>query len=316
MESHNKKCLIIYNPISGKGINQKILEKYHQILKERGFIVDLVTTEYSNHATETIANAKNYDIVFSIGGDGTLNEVVKGNYLRNDKLTICPLPSGTCNDVATMLGYGKNPITNLNKALDGEINLIDIGTINDSPFAYVVGMGLFMNIPYETKTEEKRKNGYIAYLKEGINEMLTQMKRYRAEITIDGKKLDGSYSLIMISNSNHIAGIDSFHKEVYLNDGLVEVLLCKSKTKKSFIENFLKYLSGKNSDDIISVKAHEITIKLIDHPDKLWCIDGEKYDYDGDEYTIKINEKMNFLTPKQKSKKLFRSKEGELCKIL
>lgn len=316
MKTQERKCLIIYNPLSGKGLNQEILKKYHEILKEKGFTVDFVPTKYSNHATETLKNANKYDIVFSIGGDGTLNEVVKGNYQRDDKLTICPLPSGTCNDVATMLGYGNDPIKNLNLALEGEIHSIDIGTINDNPFAYVVGMGKLMNIPYETKSEDKRKNGYAAYIKEAINEILSDMKCYRAEIIIDDQKIDGAYSMIMISNANHIAGIDNFYKEICLNDGLVEVLLCKSKTKTEFIKNFLMFLLGKKTNDIIYQKAHEVTIKLIDQPDKLWCIDGEKYEYGGDEYKIKITDEMPFLTPSVKTKKLFRSKEGETCKML
>jgi len=304
-----RRCLVIYNPISGKGINPNTIKDYQEILKQRGYDVDFVATKYSNHATETVISAENYDIVFSIGGDGTLNEVVKGNYLRDNKFTICPLPSGTCNDVASMLGYGKNPVDNLNMALDGEIHDMDIGIINDSPFAYVVGMGKLMNIPYETKSEDKRKNGYMAYLKGAICEILNKMKNYKAEVIVDGVKLDGSYSLIMISNANHIAGIDGFYKEVCLNDGEMEVLLCKSKNKFDFIANFLKFFIGEKTSDIISLKAKEIIVKMIDIPDKKWCIDGERYDYDGMEYRITIKEKMKFLTPKIKTKKLFKSKE-------
>jgi len=305
----NKKCLIIYNPVSGKKISEDLLETYKRILLEKGYTTDIVATKYSNHATETVAMAEYYDIVFSLGGDGTLNEVVKGNYERDEKLTICPLPSGTCNDVATMLGYGKNPIKNLNNALNGEIHNLDIGTINDRPFAYVVGMGKLMNIPYETKGIDKRKNGYMAYIKEGLHEAIEQMKRYKAEITVDGKQIDGNYSLIMVSNSNHIAGINGFHKNVCLDDGRMEVLLCKSKNKREFIINFLKYFLGIPSNDIISLKAHDVSVKLLDVPEKKWCIDGEKYDYEGGEYHIEIKDKMSFLTPKIKTKKLFKPAE-------
>lgn len=303
------KCLIIYNPHSGKGLNKQVLIQYQEILATKGYQVDLVATQYSTHATETIINAADYKIVFSIGGDGTLNEVVKGNYLRDQKLTICPLPSGTCNDVATMLGYGRDPIKNLNLALGGEIHTIDIGTINDNPFVYVVGVGKFMNISYETSSEIKKRIGYGAYLKNGINELITQLQRYQAEISIDGLKLDGKYSLIMISNANHIAGINNFYKDVCLNDGEMEVLLCKAKTRKDLINHFLKFFTGLKTTEIISLKAHNISIKLLDKPSKNWCIDGERLTYEGDEYHIKISEKMPILTPKVKKKTLFNTEK-------
>lgn len=302
-----KKCLIIYNPVSGKGINSKILDEYYKMLLENDYKADFIKTEYSSHASEIVKNSENYDIVFSIGGDGTLNEVIKGNYERKNKLTICPLPSGTCNDVATMFGYSKNPINNLKMAINGDINNIDIGTINNRPFVYVVGMGKFMNIPYETSSVEKRKNGYIAYIKEATNEIFNLVKEYKAEINVDGLKLDGNYSLIMVSNSNHIAGINNFYKDIFLNDGKMELLLCKASNQQDFISNFLKFFSGYKAEQIIYLKAKEISIKLLEKPLKEWCIDGEKYNYNGNQYNIKIEDKMKFLIPKTKVRKLLKN---------
>lgn len=303
----DKKCLIIYNPLSGKGKAQENINIYHRMLKDKGYEVDIIATKRTNHATEAIIEARDYDIVFAVGGDGTLNEVVKGNIQRKSRLTICPLPSGTCNDVATMLGYGQDPKKNIELALDGEIKDMDIGSINEDPFVYVVGMGKFMNVPYETKSSEKRKNGYMAYIKEGLREVLDKLKRYRAEVIVDGQKLDGAYSLIMVSNSDHIAGVDRFHKEVCLDDGEMEVLLCKAKSKTEFIKSFLMLFLGYHSSDIISLKAHDVEIKLIDKPEKKWCIDGEEYNYEGEKYKISLKNKMKILAPKSSSTKLFKA---------
>lgn len=301
-----KTCLIIYNPRSGKGKVKEKIDIYEKILKENNYEVDIVGTKGIGYATEAIVEADYHDIVFAVGGDGTLNEVVRGNLMRQKKLTICPLPSGTCNDVATMLGYGSNPEKNMELVLSAEVRTMDIGTINNTPFVYVVGMGKFMNIPYETKSSDKRRAGYLAYLKDGIKEALDKLRRYEAEITIDGKKMDDLYSFIMISNSNHVAGVDRFHKEVCLNDGEFEVLLCKAKNKGEFVKNFLLLFIGKKSREMISTKAKEINIKLIDKPSKKWCIDGEKYEYVGDTFDIKANKKMNILVPKETVKKLFK----------
>lgn len=306
MKNKKYKCLIIYNPFSGMGINQNLIDQYTKILESKNFSVDWGITKYSNHATKIVSKAEEYDVVFSIGGDGTLNEVVRGNYYRKNKLILCPLPNGTCNDVASMLGYGKNPVDNINLALNGEIHNIDIGTINDNPFIYVAGMGKFMNIPYETKKEIKKKLGYFAYLKEGIPELFNRIKNYSAEIVVDGITMIDKYSLIMISNSNHIAGINKFYKDVCLDDGEMELLLCKSDNKINFFKNFLKFFSNKNTNEIMSFKAHDIFIKLLDDIDKNWCIDGEKLDDVSDEYHIKVDSKMKILTPKLKDKNLFK----------
>lgn len=303
----NKRCLIIYNPLSGKGKASDSIKVYHRILKENGCDVDIVATKRTNHATETIIEAKEYDVVFAVGGDGTLNEVVKGNMRRKNKLTICPLPSGTCNDVATMLGYGADPEKNMKLALSGEVKVMDIGSINDDPFVYVVGMGKFMNIPYETKSIDKKKNGYMAYIRGGLGEVLDKLKRYRAEVTIDGKKLDGKYSLIMVSNSDHVAGMNRFHKDVCLDDGEMEVLLCKAKSKTEFVKSFLMLFLGRRTNDIISLKAHDVQIRLIDKPEKNWCVDGEEYNYSGSEYNIRTSSHMKILAPKLQAQKLFKA---------
>lgn len=301
-----KTCLIIYNPRSGKGKVKEKIDIYEKILKENGYEVNIVGTKGVGYATEAMVTADHHDIVFAVGGDGTLNEVVRGNLMRQKKLTICPLPSGTCNDVATMLGYGNDPLKNMELVLNAKVCTMDICTINNTPFVYVVGMGKFMNIPYETKSSDKRKAGYFAYLKDGIKEALDKLRRYKAEITIDGEQMDGLYSLIMVSNSNHVAGVDRFHKEVCLNDGEVEVLLCQAKTKWQFVKNFLFLFLGRETSMIQSLKAKDIYIKLINKPSKKWCIDGEKYEYSGDTFHIKANKKMNILVPAKNVEKLFK----------
>lgn len=299
----HKKILVLYNPLSGKGINEAILYQCNNILINKGYEVDFIETKYQNHAANIMETTEKYDIVFSIGGDGTLNEVVRGNYLRKEKIPICPIPNGTCNDFATMLGYNKDTINSIYQALDGEIHNLDIGTINDTPFTYVAGMGKFMSICYETKKEDKNTLGYIAYIKAAINEIKSQFKKYKVEITIDGKTFIGTYSLIMVSNSNHIAGINNFHKNVYLNDGKFEILLCKAKNKLEFITNFLDFFTIQNSKEIVHLKAKNIIIKPLEQIDKNWCIDGEKYNKNIN-YKISVQGQMPFLIPKNKVKTL------------
>lgn len=301
----SKKVLLVINPNSGVGVPAKIIEKFYDILDNNDYDVDITFTKRVKHATEIVENSEFYDLVFSIGGDGTLNEVVNGNIKRKNKMTICPFPTGSCNDVASMLGYEKDLLHNLDLALDGEVKSIDIGTINDYAFTYVVGMGKFMDIPYSTSRDKKSRIGYLAYIKEGINEFFNDTKMYKANIEADGVEIEGDYSLIIVSNSNHIAGVPGFHKDVKLDDQKFEVLLCTANNKTKLVNSFIEFYMGMNPKNMISFKANDLKVKLSEVPEKNWCVDGEKLEENTCYYHINANNKMNFLVPKNKTKKLF-----------
>lgn len=297
-----KNILIVCNPNSGLGIPVKILQDYYKKLTEAGYNVDVSFTKRCSHATEIVENAGEYDLVFALGGDGTLNEVVNGNIKRKNKMAVCPLPAGSCNDVASMLGFNKRPLENLDLAMNGELKEMDIGVVNNKAFTYVVGMGKFMHIPYETSKDIKNKIGYLAYIKEGIKELFSKPKLFKTKISLDGNEINDEYSLIIISNSNHIAGVENFHKDVKLDDGEFEVLLFKSKSNGALISDFVEFLIGRNSKNVISTKAKNINITLKDYPKKNWCIDGEKLSENVLEYNINANNKMDFLVPKNNNK--------------
>ena len=47
-----KKCVIIYNPVSGKSIKRKFLDEYKSILLDKGYESEIIYTEYKEHATK------------------------------------------------------------------------------------------------------------------------------------------------------------------------------------------------------------------------------------------------------------------------
>ena len=283
-----------------------VLQDYYKKITECGYDVDICFTKRPDHAREIVEDANRYDIVYSMGGDGTLNEVVNGNIKRHDRMAVCPLPMGSCNDVASMLGYTKSPLENLDLALHGDIREIDIGMINGKAFTYVAGMGKFMHIPYETARERKSKSGYLAYIREGIKEFFQDTKRYKTKIVLDGIELEDEYSLIIISNSNHIAGVPEFYKDVKLDDGQLEVLLCKSKNRGDLVNTFIQFFLGNHTKNLISIKANDIDIKFSELPEKNWCIDGEKLEKNSLHYHISANDKKKKNKTWGKGKKIFK----------
>lgn len=305
-----KNCIVIYNPNSGKGINEKQLIKLEKVLLEYGYKGCIYKTEYKGHAKEIIENIPSADLVISIGGDGTFNEILTGNFNRSKRLLISHIPVGTANDLGAMYGYGKNLIRNLRLLLNGTIKKIDICTINDQPFTYSAGTGKFVNISYETPRELKKKYGYFAYLFEAVKDFNGPTKLYDITYKVDDKTINGKFSFILISNANRIAGIQNFYKHIKLDDNKFEILLCDATAKKDIAKGFYKIRTSDitKASGFYFYQTNKFEVVFNDKTPK-WSLDGEKYVSETNKFEIKINKNMRILLPNKKIKKLFSNED-------
>ena len=155
-----KKCVVIYNPNSGRLTNRVEIKRIYKILENYGYETEIKYTEYKGHAKEMTKELKNVDLLLCAGGDGTLNEVISGNIERRKPILLGHLPLGSVNDVAHMYGMTNNTIRNIVMLLHGKKKNIDVCLINNNPFVYVACMGAFVDISYATprKLKEKYEN--------------------------------------------------------------------------------------------------------------------------------------------------------------
>lgn len=306
-----KNCTIIYNPNSGHVFKTKYLKEYKKILTKNGYNPKFIGTQYSGHAKEIVNHLEPTDLVISMGGDGTFNEVMSGNLERKKPLILAHIPVGTTNDVGVMFGYGKDIKKNLNLLLDGTIKGMDICVINGRPFVYVAGFGKFMQIPYNTPRKLKKKYGYMAYLLEGVKDFFNPTKMYDITYKVNGIEKRGLYSFMLISNANRIAGINNFYKDVKLDDNQFEVLFCNFKRRVDIIKTFT-ILMTTDIEKISGVefyKTNHLEIKFADYPKKAWCIDGEKLDRAVLNYDISNVRNVKIMMPKKNINKIFVNKK-------
>ena len=302
-----KKCLVVYNPNSGKYNKEVTLPKIEKILNEYDYSVIIEKTKYKGDATSIVANIDKCDLVVSIGGDGTFNEVMTGNFMRKDRIVLCHLPSGTTNDVGAMWGYGKNMLNNLKLALNGKVKRIDICTINDKPFVYSAGFGKFMNIPYETPRELKKRIGHLAYIREGARDFFRKVKLYDITYEVDNEKYRGLFSFALITNANRVAGINNFYKDIKLDDNKFEVLLCNITKLKDIVKTlyFFALYDASKIPGFYSYQTDNIKIKFNSPLKKPLCIDGESFDDMSGSYNMKIDHNVYVLMPKKNINSLF-----------
>ncbi len=302
-----KKSVLICNPNSGKNNKDVLAHKCKNVLNEYGYSVDIMFTKYAGHAKKIIADLpETIDLVISLGGDGTFNEVVTGNLKRKKKLLLTHIPLGTTNDLGATFGMGKNPVNNLKMILEGTVKDLDICTINDEPFVYVAGLGKFTDVAYDTPRKLKKNFGYLAYMINAIKSFNQKTHLFEMSYTANGETYTGLYSFVLICNASRMGGLEIL-QDVKMNDGKFEVLLSNITTKKDIIRSL--YLL--KTSDITKVpgfyffRTDNLKIKLKEPPKKRFCIDGEMLKTRTTEYEIKIVKGIKMLLPNKELDKIF-----------
>lgn len=291
----SKKILLIINPVAGKMKSKNALFDIVKIFCNYDFVVTVQITKCRGHATEIAeAEGSNYDIVACCGGDGTLNEVVKGMMKGGHETPIGYIPAGSTNDFASSIGLSLNIKKAAKVIATGEVHKIDIGAFKDAYFTYIASFGAFTSASYTTPQEAKNALGYVAYILEGIKDLST-IKPTHARFEANGKVYENDYIFGGIANSTSVGGIVKLKPElVDMSDGLFEVVLIKNPKNINDLNLIIKALMTseyKECNMIEYFNASEIISDSdIDIP---WTVDGEYIGGSGT-FTIK-NLKQKFL---------------------
>ena len=300
------KCVVIYNPNSGKLTNRNEIKRLYKLLENYGYDTQIIYTEYKGHAKELVKKMDDVDLLLCAGGDGTLNEVISGNIERHKPILLGHLPLGSVNDVAHMYGMTNNTIKNTLMLLNGTRKNIDVCLINDNPFVYVACIGAWVDISYATSIKLKEKYGKLAYVIYGIKQLKQHLQFYKVKYTVNGETHEDEFSFIFITNSNRVGGVNNIYNDVKLDDNKFEVLLCNIKNKWDIIRA-VHYLNRRELNNIPVFKYYKTdNIKFeFDEVPPSWCIDGDELLHNDKKFEIKINKDNYMLLPTKNIGKLF-----------
>lgn len=277
VNTSKRKMLLIYNPRAGKGtVSTKIPALLDMYTKE-----EFVVTVYPIQPGESVRNLvstyeSDFNRVVCIGGDGTLNHVVNGMMMREDKTPIGYIPTGSTNDYAKSLGLPKSFMEAARISAGNRRFSSDIGKFADTYFVYVAAFGLFSAVSYMTNQEMKNILGHSAYVLEGMKS-LSSIPKFHIKVESDQGNIEGDYILGMVSNSISVGGFKKlFGNDVSLDDGYYELTLARQpETAAEFQELLTCFLNNKlhkaSVVDIMKVSDLKITS---DTP-IAWSLDGE-----------------------------------------
>jgi len=144
------ECLFIVNPVSGGGKFRKLHKRlYHWIGRELPD-ASWETTEYPGHATKIAASAARRGIraIFSVGGDGTLHEVVQAiaPLKASQQPAVGVLAAGTGADYARRLRELHGDISDWNWLKHPKTIKVDLGRASFRGSASRSTKRFFLNI--------------------------------------------------------------------------------------------------------------------------------------------------------------------------
>jgi len=254
-----KKIVFIINPISGTGRYKLVEEAIQKRLDQTKFDSTIEYTNYKGHATEIARtySEKEFDYIISVGGDGTLNEVVNGMKYSNATLGI--IATGSGNGLARHLKISTNPQKAVSIINEEHVIKIDTVTLNQYQFISIAGVGFDALVAHLFSLSEKR--GFKSYAKIAIKQFFNyKSKKYSLQFK-DNLKIKRAF-FITFANSSQWGYNTKISPSASLTDGLVDVCIFK---KPSFLHAILLIpflFSNKidRSNRVKIIKSEEVTI--------------------------------------------------------
>jgi len=214
-----ERVLLIVNPASRRA--SRIRQRAEKAFAKAGVECDVMPTEAPGHAT-TIArdNAQKYSAVFTLGGDGTVMEVLSA--LAHQNTPVGVLAGGTANVVARTLGIPLNPTRAIPLLLSGDEARLDLGRLGDGRrFAIGLGVGLDATMIAEAPARLKKRFGFMAYVVGGYKAVLRN-KKFTLRLTVDGHVYERPASAVLIANFGAVLNnLIAFGNGILHDDGLL-----------------------------------------------------------------------------------------------
>lgn len=229
--------IYILNPAAGQGGAMKYSGR------ENAYITKGINDayEYVRSCLETADT----DIKFVVcGGDGTVNEVVHAVIdSGSDRAYVCPVPTGTGNDLIRTVNEEKS-------------ECIEADVITAGPYIAVnaINTGFDLDVVQRADRYKKKRfiSGSLAYI---LGVAATLFNHYGTKMHIeytdkDGKTghFDGECLLAVAGNGRYYGGGFKPSPAASITDGLIDLMIVKKVSRLKFIALVGKYKKGKHID--------------------------------------------------------------------
>lgn len=219
-----KKIRFIVNPKSGKSQRTGLTDLIKQHTDKNQFEIEIALTEGPKHGSLLSAEAaqKNYDLVVSVGGDGSANEVATG--LIGCETSLAFIATGSGNGMSRHLKIPMKIEKAMHVINTGKVIKIDTLRVNESFCLGIMGVGFDAHIAHLFASDPKR--GFSTYAKLVVKEFYNYCSA-NYELMIDGSPIKQECFLLTFANSSQFGNNACIAPFANVQDGIMDVTMMK-----------------------------------------------------------------------------------------
>ncbi len=247
---------VIVNPVASGGKVGKRWPDLRDVLAAAGLRFSAELTQRPGHATEIARSALNegFRYIITVGGDGTVNEVVNGLVVDNQvhpDVVLSIIPGGTGSDFVRVFDVPRDAAQACQATLRAGCRAVDIGEIrcirDDKPirhyFVNTAGLGFDSETCARVNRMSKRISGTIPYLTALVLTLISYRNK-DVEVTVDGQSVRGRFNSVIICNGQYFGGGMWVGPQARADDGIFDIVLLKDLNKVEFLLNVPRVYRG------------------------------------------------------------------------
>lgn len=283
------RYLLIVNPEAGSRQTMKALPEIEDTLRSNGMEYEFHFTKGVGHATDLVKEfGAEYDVIVSVGGDGTINEIING--LPGIDKPLGMIPIGTGNDFARSCCIPLNNITEAISILkQHDVKPVDVGVVNGRRFINVMGFGFDGQVNDVVQAIRFIPPAIRVYLAIAFVYLFYRRKAIR--VSFDDQVLTDPIFLFAIGNGWNVGGGLQLTPKAIMDDGKFDLSYAPKIGRLRILQVFAKLFDGTITEipEVEVFQTDKIQIDMDGHVPVHF--DGEQFKPVPRSYTITLEAK-------------------------
>lgn len=257
---HPASVAVIVNPHSANGSTGRSWPALGRLFAEAGLDFRWEYTPGPLAATDLTRQAlrAGYGTILSVGGDGTLNEVVNGFFGEdgtplNPEACLGVIPRGTGCDFARTAGIPRNELAALRRVMAAPPHRVDVGRVRFRGLDGHLAQRFFLNVAdaglggetvRRVNGGSKALGGPVSFLA-GALASLVLYRNKDVAVCVDGRELPRSrVSIVAVANGQYFGGGMRIAPGARLDSGVFEVIVVGDVSRPDLVWNLPRVYRG------------------------------------------------------------------------